>query len=76
MGSLVQVNGFFNASGYLQLLQENLNVDEMEQNRVNFQHDNATIHKAATVSNWLAQQHFQVLYWQAQSSDLKPIENV
>ena len=51
-------------------------MDELEQNCVIFQHDNATIHKAVIVSNWLAQQHFQVLQWPLQSSHLNPIEKV
>ena len=59
----MEVNGRINASDYLKLLKENLNVDEMEQYHVIFQHDNATIHKATIVSNWLALQHFQVLHW-------------
>ena len=56
----MEVNGRINASDYIKLLQENLNVNEMEQNRVIFQHDNATIQKAANLSNWLAQQHFHL----------------
>ena len=47
----MEVNGRINASDYLKLLKENLNVDEMEQYCVIFQHDNATIHKAPIVSN-------------------------
>ena len=75
-GLLLEVNGRINASDYLKLLQYNLNVDEIEQNWVIFQHDNATIYKPVIVSNWLAQQHFQVLQWSLQSPDLNPIENV
>ena len=51
-------------------------MNEIEQNHVIFQHDNATIHKAVIVSNWFVQQHFQVLQWLPKSPDLIPIENV
>ena len=41
-----------------------------------FQHDFAPAHSAKTTSNWFADHGITVLDWPANSSDLKPIENL
>ena len=41
-----------------------------------FQHDNAPCHKAAAVTEWLAEQNVSVLNWPPQSPDLNPIEHL
>lgn len=41
-----------------------------------FQHDNAPIHKARIVQNYLEENHIRVLPWPSKSPDINPIENV
>ena len=41
-----------------------------------FQHDNAPIHTAKKVKEWLTENDLRVLEWPAQSPDLNPIENL
>ena len=76
VGPLVEVGNKLNGYGYLTLLENNLDVDAMHQNNTILQQDNAPIHKAACVTNWLQQQGLVLLDWPQQSPDLNPIENV
>lgn len=41
-----------------------------------FQQDNAPVHTAHVVRDWLADQEFQVMNWPPYSPDLNPIENL
>jgi hypothetical protein len=41
-----------------------------------FQKDNAPVHTAYVVRDWLAEQDFEVMNWPPYSPDLNPIENV
>jgi transposase len=75
VGPLVEITGRLNAAGYVQLLENNLNIAEMHQNNVILQQDNAPIHKAKHTMGWIAQQHLRVLDWPPQSPDCNPIEN-
>jgi len=41
-----------------------------------FQQDNAPVHTAHVVRDWLAEQEFEVMAWPPYSPDLNPIENL
>lgn len=41
-----------------------------------FQQDNASIHTAIIVREWLAEQNFEIMRWPSYSLDLNPIENL
>jgi len=41
-----------------------------------FQQDNAPVHTARIVREWLAEQDFEVMAWPPYSPDLNPIENL
>jgi hypothetical protein len=41
-----------------------------------FQQDNAPVHTAYVIRDWLAEQEFEVMAWPPYSPDLNPIENL
>ncbi len=74
-GPLIEIGKRLNGRGYLQLLQNHLDVETMRQNDEILQQDNAPIHKAACVTNWLHEQGIEVMQWPPQSPDMNPIEH-
>ena len=74
-------NGSITSQYYLQQMQEILSrfmeyvADTLDVNTI-FMQDNALIHKAEIVKNWLQEQDFIVMEWPPYSSDLNPIKHV
>ena len=81
LGPLVALNGTQNQETYVQLLQEYL-LPELKAaedefgTKLVFMHDNATCHKADSVTDFLRQNGVSTLEWPPQSPDLNPIENL
>ena len=85
LGPLVFVDGTVDANTYVQLLQQNLLpfIDCLQENGINkivFQQDNASPHRAKATMDWLkasAEQHsFTIMEFPPNSPDLNPIENL
>ena len=76
-GEIVVLEGKVNASVYLKILEE---YAIPEGNRLIgehfvFQQDNAPIHTAKKVVEYLSEKNITILKWPPQSPDLSPIEN-
>ncbi|KAG0865681.1 hypothetical protein G6F15_012852 [Rhizopus arrhizus] len=69
-----------NSDFYIGILEDELmkTIDwyELQKEDIIFQQDNASIHTAKKVSEWLENNNIGVLRWPPQSLDLNPIENL
>lgn len=67
-----------NGAGYIKLLDEVLLnfLDEIDDDNLIFQQDNAPVHRARVVSNWFDEKNIEAMQWPALSPDLNPIENL
>jgi hypothetical protein len=81
IGNLHLCQGHVTAQQYLQILQGPMM--DSAYNRIKFpgqqfifQEDNAPVHTAKLVKNWLASKPFVRLPWPAQSPDMSPIETL
>ena len=78
VGPTVRLDGRVTADRYLELLQQQIPThypSTFQPNELIYQHDNAPIHRAQTVTNWIAVRRMNILDWPAQSPDLNLIEN-
>ena len=80
MGNLVVLEGRVNKDMYLKVIQENIvpsaNAMNFPNGKFIYQEDNAPVHSAKVVQEWIRNQTFPRLPWPAQSPDLSPIETV
>ena len=65
----------FNTEFYLETLEKHLKL-VMTGTTLIFQHDNAPIHKAKKIQQWLKTQNFETIVWPASSPDMNPIESI
>lgn len=65
----------FNTEFYLETLEKHLK-PVMTGTTLIFQHDNAPIHKAKKIQQWLKTQNFETIVWPASSPDMNPIEHI
>ena len=78
VGPIVRLDGRVTADRYLEMLQQQISThypSTFQPNGLIYQHDNAPIHRAQTVTNWIAVRRMNILDWPAQSPDLNLIEN-
>lgn len=74
---IVLLDGRVNSAQYLNLLRVQANnFEDMAGPDYYFQQDNAPIHTARVVKNWLESEQIRLLEWPARSPDLNIIENV
>lgn len=75
---LAVLKGNINADKYMTILEEYLLPFVYENHGLEgtFVQDNAPIHTAGKVNEWLKQTEFEVEKWPAKSPDLNPIENI
>lgn len=73
---LITLGKNFNSRKYIQILSRYVVPKIRADNTAIYMHDNASIHSANAVGNYLARQPFEVLPWPPKSPDLNPIENV
>lgn len=79
IGPLVQVSGKITGSVYIEVLENNLLpfINELENNlEYVFQDDNAPVHRAKIVKQWMENNSIINIPWPAQSPDLNPIEHL
>lgn len=77
VGDLYRCNGTFTGAKYREILKNHMakRLRAMGKNAI-FQQDNAPVHTAKVVQNYLANTKLKVLPWPSQSPDLNPIENL
>ena len=75
---LTIVQGTLNAVKYRDNILDSIALSFLQQRNFDhvFQHDNARCHVARVCRDFLNQNHFRVLPWQALSPDLSPIEHL
>jgi len=77
---MCKIEGMMDQHLYKQILEDELLRTiiwyHMDANRVIFQQDNDSKHKARSVQERLKEQPFEVLEWPPQSTDLNPIEHL
>lgn len=79
IGPLIQVSGRITGSVYINILNNNLLpfIDELGTNlNYIFQDDNAPVHRAKVVKEWIEENEITNILWPAQSPDLNPIEHL
>jgi transposase len=80
IGDLCWVEGTMDAAYYVQLLQEYVIIGRdwyrMDPAKFIFQQDNASIHTASIVKNYLRRTKIKVIDWPPNSPDINPIERV
>lgn len=79
MGTLSAVNGNINAQKYLDILDENLwpvLARHFPDDNYIFMDDNAPVHRARLVKNYLEENSIKTTTWPAQSPDMNIIENI
>ena len=79
-GYLCKIDGLMDQYLYKSILEDELvktiEYYDMEADKVVFQHDNDSKHRAKSVQDWLASQPFAVLEWSPQSPNLNLIEHL
>lgn len=79
-GFMCKINGIMDQHVYKQILEDYLLQTikwyKMDPERIIFQQDCDSKHKARSTQEWLDKQPFDILEWPPQSPDLSPIENL
>ncbi|KAG0745619.1 hypothetical protein G6F24_015859 [Rhizopus arrhizus] len=80
VGYLSNIKGSINSDFYIGILEDELMKTfdwyDLQKEDIIFQQDNASIHTAKEVSEWLENNNISVLRWPPHSPDLNPIENL
>lgn len=78
VGRLVRIHGILNGEEYKKVLEEHLypEFEGLGQGELMLQHDNAPVHRAAVVKEFLDKNYYSVIEWPPYSPDLNPIENL